>query len=193
MRYQTDPITQIEEKWLKSRKVSVLGIFWCLIMLIMQNWDFSGTWGLLQMLLPILYLHNMRYRTDPMSQSLENGPKLRFWANFDIIMLIMRERDFSRACGFLQMLINTLYLLNMRYGTDPMTQFWAKCEKPRFWANFDIIMLIMRKQDFFSKIGLRHFSPLTSEQLHAKNLRDPMVGSMRTFVTDRQTDRRRVF
>ena len=48
----------------------------------------------------------------------------------------------------------------------------------------------MRKQDFFSKIGLRHFSPLTSEQLHAKNLRDPMVGSMRTFVTDRQTDRR---
>ena len=61
--------------------------------------------------------------TDPMCQSLENGPKLRFWANFDIIMLIMRERDFSRACGFLQMLINTLYLLNMRYGTDPMTQF----------------------------------------------------------------------
>ena len=45
----------------------------------------------------------------------------------------------------------------------------------------------MRKQDFFSKIGLRHFSPLTSEQLHAKNLRDPMVGSMRTFVTG-QTD-----
>ena len=97
----------------------------------------------------------------------------------------MRGRDFSRTCGFLQMLINTLYLLNMRYGTDPMTQFWAKCEKPRFWANFDIIMLIMRKQDFFSKIGLRHFSPLTSEQLHAKNLRDPMVGSIITFVTDR--------
>ena len=48
----------------------------------------------------------------------------------------------------------------------------------------------MRKQDFFSKIGLRHFSPLTSEQLHAKNLRDPMVGSMRTFCygTDRRTD-----
>ena len=46
----------------------------------------------------------------------------------------------------------------------------------------------MRKQDFFSKIGLRHFSPLTSEQLHAKNLRDPMVGSMRTFVTDGRTD-----
>ena len=153
MRYQTDPMTQIEEKWLKSRKVSILDIFWRLIMLIMQNWDFSGTWGLLQMLLPILYLHNMRYRTDPMSQSLENGPKLRFWANFDIIMLIMRKWDFSRACVFLQMLINTLYLLNMRYGTDPMTQFWAKCEKPRFWANFDIIMLIMRKRDFSQKSG----------------------------------------
>ena len=46
-----------------------------------------------------------------------------------------------------------------------------------------------KKLRFFSKIGLRHFSPLTSEQLHAKNLRDPMVGSMRTFVTDRR-DRR---
>ncbi len=45
-------------------------------------------------------------------------------------------------------------------------------------------------QHFFSKIGLRHFSPLTLEQLHAKNLRNPMMGSMRTFVTDRQTDGR---
>ena len=70
-----------------------------------------------------------------------------------------------------------------------MSQSLENGPKLRFWANFDIIMLIMRKQDFFSKIGLRHFSPLTSEQLHAKNLRDPMVGSMRTFVKDRQTDR----
>ena len=45
-------------------------------------------------------------------------------------------------------------------------------------------------QHFFLKIGLRHFSPLTSEQLHAKNLRDPMVGSMRTLVPDGQTDGR---
>ena len=30
---------------------------------------FSGTWDLLQMLLSILYLHNMRYRTDPITQN----------------------------------------------------------------------------------------------------------------------------
>ncbi len=46
----------------------------------------------------------------------------------------------------------------------------------------------MNRNIFFSKIGLRHFSPLTSEQLRAKNLRNPMMGSMRTFVTDRRTD-----
>ena len=103
-----------------------------------------------------------------MSQSLENGPKLRFWANFDIIMLIMRERDFSRACGFLKMLINTLYLLNMRYGTDPMTQFLENCEKPRFWANFDIIMLIMRKQDFFQKSGFVTFLHLPQSNFMPK-------------------------
>ena len=44
MRYQTDPMTQIEEKWLKSRKVSILDIFWRLIMLIMQKLDFSGVY-----------------------------------------------------------------------------------------------------------------------------------------------------
>ena len=37
----------------------------------LQKWDFSGTLDLLQMLLPILYLHNMRYRTDSMSQTRE--------------------------------------------------------------------------------------------------------------------------
>ena len=131
MRYQTDPMTQIEEKWLKSRKVSILDIFWRLIMLIMQNWDFSGSWGLLQML------------------------------------------------------INTLYLLNMRYGTDAMTQFWAKCEKPRFWANFDIIMLIMRKRDFFQKSEFVTFLDLLKPNLMQKNQKNLMMGGMRTFVTDR--------
>ena len=54
----------------------------------------------------ISILHNMRYQTnlmtqidDPMSQSLENGPKLRFWANFDIITLIMQKRDFFQKSG----------------------------------------------------------------------------------------------
>ena len=43
----------------------------------------------------------------------------------------------------------------------------------------------MRKQDFFFKNRASSlFSTYTSEQLHAKNLRDPMVGSMRNFVTD---------
>ena len=42
-------------------------------------------------------------------------------------------------------------------------------------------------QHFFLKIGLRHFSPFTSEQLCAKYLRNPMVGSMR-ILRHRQTD-----
>ena len=165
MWYQTDSMSQIEKKWLRSRKVSILDIFWHLIMLIMQNWDFYGTWILLQMLLPILYLHNMRYQTDPMTQIEEKWLRSRKVSILDIfwrlIMLIMQNWDFSGSWGLLQMLINTLYLLNMRYGTDAMTQFWAKCEKPRFLANFDIIMLIMRKRDFFSKIRVRHFFRLT--------------------------------
>ena len=73
MRYQTDSMTQSEEKCLRSRKVSILDIFWHLIMLIMQKWDFSGTWDILQMLLNTLYFHYMRYRTDR---------KTRFWENW---------------------------------------------------------------------------------------------------------------
>ena len=69
MRYQTDPMTKNREKWLRSRKVSILDIFWRLIM---QKWDFSGTWDLLQMLLSTLYFHYVRYRTDPRTQFREN-------------------------------------------------------------------------------------------------------------------------
>ena len=72
-------------KWLRSRKVSILDIFWSLIMLIMQKWDFSGTLDLLQMPLPIIYLHNMRYWIDPRTQfrinwlrSRKNSKKLDF-------------------------------------------------------------------------------------------------------------------
>ena len=46
-------------------------------MLIMQNWDISGTWIILQMLLHNLYFHNMRYQTDPMTQTRERW--LRSW------------------------------------------------------------------------------------------------------------------
>ena len=75
MRYRTDPMTQTREKWLRSQKVSFSDIFWRLIMLIMQKWDFSGTWGLLEMLLNNLYFHYMRYRTDPRTQFREKWPK----------------------------------------------------------------------------------------------------------------------
>ena len=60
-------------------------------------------------------------------------------------------------------------------------------ENPQKWHK----IAYKKIQDFFSKIGLRHFSPLTSEQLHAKNLRNPMVGSMKNLrcgQTDRGTE-----
>ena len=59
-----------------------MDIFWRLIMLIMQKWDFSGTWGLLQMLLPILYLHDMDIgpiQWLKLEKSGFNVEKSRFW------------------------------------------------------------------------------------------------------------------
>ena len=73
------------------------------------------TCGLLQMLLPILYLHNMRYRTNPMTQTRENGRKPRFWANFDIIMLIMRE--------IIIFLISLKNVLDLRSFANASTHF----------------------------------------------------------------------
>ncbi len=70
---------------------------------------------------------------------------------------------------------------------DSNSRKWPKTLKNRKNMRF---LRFPEPQHFFLKIGLRHFSPLTSEQLHAKNLRNPMMGSMRTFVTDRLTDRR---
>ena len=109
MRYQTDSMTQIREKWLRNLRSLDFGRILTSNYANYEKIRFFRTWVLLQMLLPILYLHNMRYRTDPMTQTRENGRKHWFLSNFDIIMLIMRERDFSRTCVFLQMLINTLY------------------------------------------------------------------------------------
>ncbi len=47
-----------------------------------------------------------------------------------------------------------------------------------------------KKLRFFSKIGLRHFSSLTSEQLHAKNLKKSYGGKYENFAlwTDGLTD-----
>ena len=146
MRYQTDPMTQIEEKWLRSLIVSILDIFWQLIMLIMQNWDFSGTWILLQMLLPILYLHNMWYQTDSMSQIEKKWLRSRKVSILDIfwrlIMLIMQNWDFSGTWILLQMLLPILYLHNI---CDIRPIRWLKLKKSglevknsRFWTYFDI-------------------------------------------------------
>ena len=77
---------QTREKWRRSRKVSILDIFWRLIMLIMQKWDFSGTLNLLQMLVPILYLHNMRYRTDPVTQTRKKWHRIRKVSIFDFFV-----------------------------------------------------------------------------------------------------------
>ena len=66
----------------------------------------------------------------------------------------------------------------MQFQLNPMLQTQENGQKP---SKNGIKLLIKKNQDFFSKIGLRHFSPLTSEQLHAKNLRNPMTGSIKTF------------
>ena len=60
----------------------------------------------------------------------------------------MREPDFSRICGLLQMLIGTLDFHKKHIWTKiPWLDFGQnglKVKKTRFWANFDIISLIMR-------------------------------------------------
>ena len=65
IQYQTDPLTQSRENWLKSQKYSILDLFRLLIMLIMRKRDYFWTCGLLQMLIHTLYFHNIRYQTDP--------------------------------------------------------------------------------------------------------------------------------
>ena len=79
----------------------------------------------------------------------------------------MREPDFSCTCGLLQMFIGTLYFHKNHILTKvPWLDFYQndlKVEKPLFWANFDIIMLIMRKRVFFFKNpALLLFSPYSA-------------------------------
>ena len=71
----------------------------------------------------------------------------------------------------------------MMQSNEAIFRKWTKT------ANFETNWLIIWTQFFFSKIGLRHFSRLIRDYLHAKNLRNLMVRSMRTFVMDRRTDR----
>ena len=79
--------TELSKLWsIETLKFWNIGPFWRLIMLIMQKWDFSGTLNLLQMLLPILYLHNMRYRTDPVTQTRKKWRRIRKVSIFDFFV-----------------------------------------------------------------------------------------------------------
>ena len=49
-----------------------------------------------------------------------------------------------------------------------------------FWPKLPIL----GQEIFFSKIGLRHFKWFVEGKLDAKNQKNLMMGSMRTFVTD---------
>ena len=93
-------------------------------MLIVQKWDFTGTWDLLQIFLKTLYFHYMRYRTDPITQIDKSGLEVKKSIFWRLIMLIMQNWDFTGTLDLLQMLLPILYLHNMRYRTDPMTQTW---------------------------------------------------------------------
>ena len=68
-------------------------------MLIMQKWDIFSTWNILQMLFNRFYYHNMRYKTDPMTQIEEKYLKSRK-VILDIFCLIMQKWDhFRRGRG----------------------------------------------------------------------------------------------
>ena len=67
----------------------------------------------------------------------------------------------------------------MQFQRKLMIQTQENGKKPSKTAKICGFCGLPNRNIFFLKIGLRHFSPLTSEQLHAKNLRNPMMGSMR--------------
>ena len=67
---------------------------------------------------------------------------------------------------------------------DSNSRKWPKTLKNRKKMRF---LRFAEPQHFFLEIGLRHFSPFTSEQLCAKNLRNPMMGSM-IILRYRRTD-----
>ena len=70
---------------------------------------------------------------------------------------------------------------NMQNLQKQMKQTRENGQKP----HFDPIFKGFKGRDnFFSKIGLRLFSPLISLQLCVQNQKNPMMGSIITFVTD---------
>ena len=71
-----------------------------------------------------------------------------------------------------------------------MIQTRENYRKPQIWVILGPFAPIMGWENFFSKIGLRHFHRFIEGYLDAKNKKKLMMGSIRTFVTDRQTDRR---
>ena len=62
--------------------------------------------------------------------------------------------------------INKKSFVLERFQTNPKTHFFLKIQK----TNFDIIMLILLKRDFFSKNGSATFLPLTSCEKARKSL-----------------------
>ena len=67
-----------------------------------------------------------------------------------------------------------------------MQSFSYKSKKPHFRP---FLAKKNGQNNFFSKIGLRHFSSLIDPQNILENQKKLMAGNMRTFVTDGQTDR----
>ena len=103
------------------------------------------------------------------------------------------EDDFSDHSVNRKVVDNVENYLNMQLQPKLMQEisaknfhaFLKKCQKT---SCFDKKLLIKKISDFSAKIGLRHFSTLITGQHVAKNQKKVMTGSMRTFITDGQTD-----
>ncbi len=93
-------------------------------------------------------------------------------------MSFLEEIWSQPVSGLLSFLLNRLFIRSMQLFVDRKRGF----VRPRIAINID--QSLMKPAIFPSNIGLRHISPLSWLQLHARNQKNPMMGSMRTFVTD---------
>ena len=105
-----------------------------------------------------------------------------FFTHIDAV--ITRNNEVSRPKYF----FNHHHLLDimpvyhhMQNQQKLMTQSPENGQKPHFEPNFDHFWPFQAQIIFFSKIGLRHFKSFIEGQLDAKNQKNLMVGSMRTF------------